>query len=118
MPDRSPTDLKRLIEFVDASWPGHCGAELVVWLPDRMKAVLPVRVYVRDADEETPALTDIESCVMQAVTEHAGECPLTGQKIADLSGYSFAGHFRSTLAGLVRKGLLANGGDGYSQASP
>ena len=114
MKDIAPTDVRRLQEFVDAVWPEHQGGELVVWLPNQKRAVLPLRVYFQDFEDSNGTQTALEKCIMQAVEENAADCPLTGQKIADLAGYAFAGHFRTTMAGLVKKRRLISTSNGYS----
>lgn len=115
---KSKTDLRFLQEFADAAYPGHQGGELVIWLPERNKAVLPIRVYLRDFhDDEAPApdqLSEIESDTIEALRTLEPGAKLTGEDLAVRANYPFNGRFREVLAGLVRRGIIKNKRPGYS----
>ena len=49
----------------------------------------------------------------QDILEALGDDKLTGEEIAKAAGYEYDGHLKSTLASLVKRGLLANDHPGY-----
>ena len=59
-------------------------------------------------------LNDTERFTLQAAAEHASEDrPLPTQEIAGKAGYDVNSNYKTTLAGLVKMGLLENNGRGY-----
>jgi hypothetical protein len=58
----------------------------------------------------TPAFSDLEEAILEVLGD--GQI-LTGPKIAELAGYPYDTGIRNALAGLRRRGLLANHAPGY-----
>lgn len=118
MPELSACDLRRLQEFIDAAWPGHQGGELVVWLPNQRRAVMPLRVYLSDCEPSSTALSTMQEAIVEALERHT-EGPMLGNELADAAGYrATGGAWKRALAGLVDMGRIGNGGRGYLLKSP
>ncbi len=63
--------------------------------------------------EETPG---VASRFEKAIVEALGSDTMPAKKIARRSGYAYSARLRSTLADLVRRGILTHGPDGYRRA--
>ncbi len=118
------TDLTTLMraarEYADAQFPGHGIVELVIHQPHGRATRIALPVVLPGESSGVCATVgpddgdNIEANILQAVSEYDGEEPLTGQRLAPLAGYPFSGHFRQTLAEMVRAERLQNGRNGYS----
>lgn len=63
----------------------------------------------RLASDEDARLTDREQDIIEAL----GDGKLTGEEVAKTAGYEYDGHFKGTLASLVKRGVLVNDRPGY-----
>lgn len=64
--------------------------------------------------EQNPPTNSVLNEIERDILNTLGDDTLTGQSIADRTRvYKYNSHFRDTLAGLVRRGVLSNKGRGY-----
>lgn len=123
----NPSDLQAIQQLfqviADTNWPMHRGGAFTVVTENGREAVVPVSGYRPPtrrtfAPDDDDGLTDMERDVLQAVAEHDGDTPLTGEQIASAAGYEYTGRFREVLASLVRRGRLGRGPNGRGYITP
>jgi hypothetical protein len=79
-----------------------------------MKRYVEARQAPKPPSNTRPELNDTElNGAEQCILEALGDKRLTGQTIAELAGYPFNSNFRTTLAGLRKRGIIGNKGRGY-----
>ena len=117
------TDLFRFVqEWVGANYPGLAAAEISITLTDGRKANLPVPVNVASTSPPAPLpveivaecrpvhLTPLQTRIVATMTGQTA-----GRKAAWIAakiGAKCGGSFRSTLADMVRFGVLKRANDG------
>ncbi len=87
------------------------GEDVVIPIPVNRVPLAPPPPIDRDA-----GLGALELAIVEAVDE-AVEL-LTGEELAEKTGYQFNGRFKDTLARLVKRGRIANKRPGYCRVEP
>jgi hypothetical protein len=102
--------------YAAAYRPGHAPRRVVIVYDDGQKDGRPIPPCVC-VPPDAARLTAMEENVLDAL---AGGLTLTGQQIADATGYSLDKDLKACLAAMRRRGVLtgARGDVGYAAAAP